>query len=51
MINNAGESNLSRLKNMITEFLKDEKVRVVLFGSRARKDNTYYSDVDIGFIP
>ncbi len=48
---NAGETNLSRLKNMIVEYLKDEKVRVVLFGSRARKDNTHYSDVDLGLIP
>ena len=33
------------------ESLKEEDVKIVLFGSRARKDNRGVSDVDIGIIP
>ena len=31
--------------------LKGEKVKIILFGSRARGDNHWTSDVDIGLIP
>lgn len=31
--------------------LKGQDARVVLFGSRARGDNTYRADIDIGVIP
>ena len=31
--------------------LEDEKVKIILFGSRARLDNRLTSDVDIGLIP
>ncbi len=42
---------ISKLKEIVIEFFKKEKVKIVLFGSRARKDNYVYSDVDIGIIP
>lgn len=51
MKTNDKQDNLSRLEKMIVGFLKDEKVRVVLFGSRSRGDNKLYSDVDVGVIP
>ena len=31
--------------------LKGQKLRVILFGSRARNDYNTFSDVDIGIIP
>jgi predicted nucleotidyltransferase len=43
--------NLTALKKLVLDHLKDEKAKVVLFGSRARKDNRPFSDVDIGVIP
>lgn len=42
---------LTKLKQLVLSFLKDEKVRIILFGSRARRDNHSTSDVDIGIIP
>lgn len=42
---------LEELKNLVLEILKDEKVKIILFGSRARGDNNIASDVDIGLIP
>ena len=33
------------------DFLKNEPVKIVLYGSRARGDNYPASDVDIGLIP
>lgn len=42
---------LGELKNVILDILKDEPVKIVLFGSRARRDNSRVSDVDIGLIP
>lgn len=36
---------------MIVDFLKDDKVKIIIFGSRAREDNYPNSDVDIGIIP
>jgi len=40
-----------KLKEMVMEFLKYDKVKVILFGSRARGDNYISSDIDIGIIP
>lgn len=42
---------LQQLKQLVIDFLKDEDVSVILFGSMARKDNYLASDVDIGLIP
>lgn len=42
---------LAKLKNLVLSLLRDEKVKVVLFGSRARNDNNIGSDVDIGLLP
>jgi len=42
---------LNILKELILVSLKGEKVKIILFGSRARRDNHYTSDVDIGLIP
>lgn len=41
---------LERLKEIILKYLKDEDVKVVLFGSRARGEFANTSDVDIGII-
>ena len=43
--------NLTLLKEMIVDFFKDDKVKIIIFGSRAREDNYPNSDVDIGIIP
>ncbi len=42
---------LAKLKKITLAALKDEKVKIILFGSRGRKDNHLTSDVDIGLIP
>ena len=42
---------LLQIKNLILNTLKDEKVKVFIFGSRVRGDNCTASDVDIGYIP
>jgi len=39
------------LKKFIIDFLKDEDVKIILFGSRSRKDHFPSSDVDVGIIP
>ena len=36
---------------MVLEALRDENIKVFIFGSRARGDNFTVSDVDIGYIP
>ena len=41
---------LEKLKEIILKYLKDEDVKVVLFGSRARGEFVNTSDVDIGII-
>lgn len=43
--------NLLKLKELIIDSLKNEKVTVLLFGSRARKENLPFSDIDIGIMP
>ncbi len=45
------KNHLSELKKFVVDFLKNEQVKIVLFGSRARKKNQSFSDVDIGLIP
>ncbi|MBI4656596.1 MAG: nucleotidyltransferase domain-containing protein [Elusimicrobia bacterium] len=42
---------LEQIKDLVLRFLNREKVRIFLFGSRARKDNYLSSDVDIGILP
>ena len=42
---------LLELKKTVKESLRGEKVRIFLFGSRARQDNYVFSDVDIGILP
>lgn len=42
---------LEKLKRLTLSALKGEKVKIILFGSRARLDNCLTSDVDIGLIP
>ena len=37
------------LREFIREFFRGKPVKVYLFGSRARGDNSPYSDVDIAF--
>ena len=37
------------LRNFIREFFRGKPVKVYLFGSRARGNNSPYSDVDIAF--
>ncbi len=41
---------LKDLRRFLKDFFRNEKVRIYLFGSRARGDNTPFSDVDIGFL-
>ncbi|MBI4690292.1 MAG: nucleotidyltransferase domain-containing protein [Nitrospirae bacterium] len=42
--------SIERVKEVVLRFLKDEDVKIVLFGSRARGDSVNTSDVDIGII-
>jgi len=39
------------LKKVIIDFFKYDKVKIFLFGSRARGDDYIFSDIDIGIIP
>ena len=43
-------NSLEKLKDFLLRFLKDEDVKIVLFGSRARGEYVSTSDVDIGII-
>ncbi len=47
MINN----DLDIVKETVLKYLGDQNVKVILFGSRARGNNTAASDIDIGIIP
>ena len=42
---------LNIIKKVVLDICGGADVKVVLFGSRARRDNNLYSDVDIGIIP
>ncbi|GBE05091.1 MAG TPA: nucleotidyltransferase domain-containing protein [Candidatus Moranbacteria bacterium] len=41
---------IKKLKEVFLNFLKDEDVKILLFGSRARRDFVNTSDVDVGII-
>lgn len=41
---------IDQLKIPVLETFAGEKVKIILFGSRARNDNHVTSDVDIGFL-
>ena len=52
MGNGLGENKfIQRLKKCVLDGLKDEDMRIVLFGSRARGDAATSSDMDVGLIP
>ncbi len=44
-----GLRTVEDLREFIREFFKGKPVKVYLFGSRARGDNSPYSDVDLAF--
>lgn len=44
------EKCIAELKKVVIAQLKNETVKIMLFGSRARGDNYPYSDVDIGIL-
>lgn len=41
---------IEELREFLKDFFKGKNVQIFLFGSRARKDNSKFSDLDIGFI-
>src|SRR3989304_8667839 len=43
--------SLEQIKSMILETFKDDDIRIMLFGSRARGDYNRRSDSDIGILP
>jgi hypothetical protein len=45
------QRSIRDLKSFVIEFFKEEYVIVILFGSRARGDNSRVSDIDIGILP
>jgi len=42
---------LTKLKKLTLTVLKGQPVKIILFGSRGRRDNHKRSDVDIGLLP
>jgi len=44
-------THITDLRDAVVGFLGAENVRIFLFGSRARGDNSVVSDVDIGVVP
>jgi len=44
------KDSIEKLKEVFLNFLKDEDVKIILFGSRARGDFVNTSDVDVGII-
>ena len=42
---------IADLREVVVNFFSNENVRIFLFGSRARGDNSVVSDVDIGVVP
>ncbi|MFH1777958.1 MAG: nucleotidyltransferase domain-containing protein [Candidatus Omnitrophota bacterium] len=42
---------MQKLKKLVLTVLKNEEVKIILFGSRGRGDGHITSDVDIGLIP
>ena len=49
--NNFYKTSLDRIKAVVLEFLIDEDVMIILFGSAARGDAHRFSDIDIGILP
>ena len=45
------EKYLDQIKQIVVNYFKTENVKIILFGSRARKDHSATSDIDIGIIP
>ncbi len=43
-------TSIHNLKECVLDFLGNENIKIVVFGSRARDDNVASSDVDIGII-
>lgn len=41
---------INNLKEFLVDFFKGKEVKLFLFGSRARGDNTVFSDIDIGIL-
>jgi hypothetical protein len=39
------------IKSLILETFRDDDIRIMLFGSRAREDFDSRSDIDIGILP
>lgn len=48
---NESNKHVLKLKELILKELQDDKVKIVMYGSRARGEQNTTSDVDIGFIP
>jgi uncharacterized protein len=44
-------SEITDIKHLILEFLKDQEADIFLFGSRSRGNHQWNSDIDIGIIP
>jgi predicted nucleotidyltransferase len=45
------EKSIQKVKAAVLQAFKDEDVRVILFGSRARGNAHCTSDIDIGILP
>jgi len=43
--------SINMIKALILETFRDDDVKIMLFGSRARGDFNRHSDIDIGIIP
>ncbi|WP_198014825.1 nucleotidyltransferase domain-containing protein [Hippea sp. KM1] len=50
ILDNLKLETLEDLRNFLRDFFGSEKVEIYLFGSRARGNNTSFSDVDIGLL-
>ena len=43
--------SLEQIKSVILDAFRDDDIRIILFGSRARGDYNRRSDIDIGILP
>ncbi|MBU3966407.1 MAG: nucleotidyltransferase domain-containing protein [Euryarchaeota archaeon] len=48
---NIYSKSLDMIKSLILETFRDDDIRIMLFGSRARGDFDRRSDIDIGILP
>ena len=48
---NIYRKSLGMIKSLILETFRDDDIRIMLFGSRARGDFDSRSDIDIGILP